>query len=359
MLMSAYQYGFVNARVRGRKSFMLVKSDYNALLSAENIQAAVRKLEGTNYQPYITQLTMEEFNIAKVEENLTRAFQSEVHRILTNLKDKRAIALFRQLHHDLELKCMITILKSIILDISWEDTSRYIIPYGKVDSSTCKELVDGKNLQNAVRRLGSRLAEEILKITKETTSPAEQALEVEAAIERYSSMRIWESANALGGRNRYCIRLIGIVSDKLNIMTVLRMKKLGLKSDEIHSYLTPNYYRVKAEDLKRAVEATSEKDAIKIFTAGHYVDVISPLVSIYEVKEDLSTVEKALERYHADRCEKTFMKSTFTLGEPLAFLYLRWYEVRDLIAILIGKNFGMPRDRIEQALVLHQPPHPV
>ncbi len=203
------------------------------------------------------------------------------------------------------------------------------------------------------------LAEEIIRITKEAANPVEQALDVEAAVEKYASIRIWKSANELGGRNRRCVRLIGIAADKLNIMTVLRMKKLGIKSDEIINYLTPASYRVKAEELKRAAAATSEKDAMKIFTAGHYVNVISPLVSIYDVKEDLSIVEKALERYHADVCEKTFMNSTFTLGEPLAFLHLRWYEVRDLIAILIGKNFGMSRDRIEQALVLHQPPHPV
>jgi len=338
---------------------MLVKSDYNALLSAENIQAALRRLEGTHYQPYITQLSMEEFNIVKVEEGLTQAFQSEVHRILANLKNRWAIALFRQLHRSLELKCVTTILKSIILDVPWEDTSHYIIPYGKVDSTTCKDLVEGKNIQNAVRRVERRLAEEIMRITKVTTDPTEQALEIEIAVERYVSIRVWESANALRGRDRLCIRLTGISSDKLNIMTVLRMKKLGLKSDEISNYLTPTYYMVKAEDLQRAAAATTEKDAVKIFTAGYYVNVISPLVSIYDVKENLSIFEKALERYHSDVCEKIFMKSTFTLAEPLAFLYLRWYEVRDLIAILMGKNFGMPRDRIEQALVLHQPPHPV
>jgi len=69
--------------------------------------------------------------------------------------------------------------------------------------------------------------------------------------------------------------------------------------------------------------------------------------------------ELALKRYHAKECERVFFQPFFHLGEALAYLYLKWYEVKDLIAILAGKYFGLSADKVESLLILHQPPYPI
>jgi vacuolar-type H+-ATPase subunit C/Vma6 len=186
-----------------------------------------------------------------------------------------------------------------------------------------------------------------------------KSLEIEAAINKNDAMKTWDRVNRLKGRDKRCIKIIGITYDITNIMIVLRLKKLGFKSDIIRRNLIPIYHELTEGELIKAIEAPTDRDAIKIFAAGYYVGVISPLMSTYEVKEELTIFETAFKRFHSNECEKTFVFQPFNLGEPLAYLYLKLYEIRDLVAILAGKYSKLSAERIAPILILHQPPHPI
>ncbi len=360
MLRSILQYVELTPRIRGKKSFLLVKSDYDSMISAESISTAFRRLEGTKYRPYISQLLMGEFDLGKTEENLTKAYQDEFNFVLSKLKNKKAKEFFEEFNRYYELKCLASILKSIILGVKWEEALKYVTPFGKIDLSTCKSLIEGKNVKNVLQLIQEKLlVRELEKTMKEIEDPSKQTQKLELVITKHAFTKIWEKLLQLKGRDKLCIKLVGINVDMLNIMTVLRLKKLELKPEEIEAYIIPVYHLLNEKDVKRAISATTEKDSIKVFVASRYVDVISPLTGTYEVREDLSVFEIALKRYHARECERVFYQPFFHLGEALAYLYLKWYEVKDLIAIIAGKYFGLTADKIEYSLVLHQPPHPV
>jgi V/A-type H+-transporting ATPase subunit C len=220
--------------------------------------------------------------------------------------------------------------------------------------------VESKNVKNTLKLMADKLlAGKVGDLIKEIVNPTKQALEVEQTVIAYTATKEWEKAERLKGRDRQCKLLLGITFDMANIMTVLRMKKLDFKLEEIERYLIPAYYKISEKTFKKTAAVATEKDAIKIFTSGYYIDVISPLLGTYEVNEDLSIFETAFKRYHAQECEKIFFQNFFHLAEILAYLYLKLYEVRDLTAILIAKHLGLPADKTERQLVLHQPPHPL
>jgi len=199
-----------------------------------------------------------------------------------------------------ELKCLASILKSIILGVKWEEALKYVTPFGKIDLSTCKSLVEGKNVKNVLQLIQEKLlVRELEKTMKEIEDPSKQTQKLELVITKHAFTKIWEKLLQLKGRDKLCIKLVGINVDMLNIMTVLRLKKLELKPEEIEAYIIPVYHLLNEKDVKRAISATTEKDSIKVFVASRYVDVISPLTGAYEVREDLSVFEIALKRYHA------------------------------------------------------------
>ena len=360
MIKSIYEYGELTVRVRGKKSFMLVKSDYDAMVSAENIQTALRRLEGTKYQPYISQMLIEEFNLGKAEENLTKAYLDDFNFILSKLKNRRAIEFFREFNRLFEFKTLASIFRSIVLGVGWEKALEYTVPFGRLDSSTCRRLIEEKNVKNVFGFIeDENLIKEVEKIVGEVEDPILQANMVELALNRYALERVWEKLLRLKGRDRLAVKLVGITIDTLNIMAVLRLKKLEFKPDEIETFLIPIFYMLKDKEVKRAVTASNDVDALNVFASGKYVNVISPLLSRYEVRKDLSLFEVALKRYHAKECERIFFQPFFHLGEALAYLHLKMYEVKDLISILTGKYFGLSADKIEYSLVLHQPPYPI
>jgi len=360
VIKSIFEYGELTVRIRGKKSFMLVKSDYDAMVNAENIQTALRRLEGTRYQPYISQMLIEEFNLGKAEENLTRAYLDDFSFILSKLKNKRAIEFFREFNCLFEFKTLASILRSIILGIEWEKALEYTVPFGRLDSSTCKRFIEEKNVKNVLGFIeDENLIKEVEKIIEEVEDPILKANMVELALNKYALEKVWEKLLRLKGRDKFAVKLVGITVDMLNIMAILRLKKLEFKPDEIEAFLIPVFYMLEDKEVKRAVTASNDVDALNVFASGKYVNVISPLLSGYEVRKDLSLFEVALKRYHAKECERIFFQPFFHLGEALAYLHLKMYEVKDLISILTGKYFGLSADKIEYSLVLHQPPYPI
>jgi len=345
--------------VRGRKSFLLVKGDYDAMLTAENPATALRRLEETRYKPYISQLVLEEFDLPKVEKALLAAYQDDVAFIQRNIKVGTAKTFFEEFSRYLELKALMEAIKSILMEVPWREVSTYIFPFGKIDYELCRSLVETGNLKRAVELLKDRkLMVEISEILEGAEEATVKSLKVEAAIIKYGYGRMLEASLNLKGLDKTCVKLSGIQLDLINLMTVLRMKKLGFTPEKIMEGVIPAYYKLGLEDLKAAASTASEKDAVKAFTGSPYGAILSPLISVYEVKEDLFLFEIALKRMHASECMKAFY-SIFHLGEMLAYLYLKLYEVKDLIAILAAKTMKIPADQIEPNLVLHQPIYPV
>jgi len=349
----------LTVRVRGKKSFMLVKSDYDNMLTAENVQSALRRLEGSKYQPYISQLLIGEFSIDDVEDNLVKAYNDELNFVLSKTKNKAAADFIREFNHLNELKTLGLMLKTILLQIPWEEASRFIFPYGKINIEVCRNLIEAKNIEEVFKLIGDRpLIRKIREILSNVEDPLLKSIKVELALTKYGLEKVWEKTEKLEGRDKLCIKILGITIDTSNIMAILRLKKLKLGREEIEDYILPVYYMLKEDEVKRALAVENEKDALKVFSSGRYVNIISPLIPTYEVKNDLSIFEIALKRYHAKECERIFYQPFFHLTEAFAYLYLKLYEVKDLITILVGKHFNIPPSEIESLLTLHQPPYP-
>ena len=349
----------LTVRVRGKKSFMLVKSDYDNMLTAENVQSALRRLEGSKYQPYISQLLIGEFSIDNVEDNLVKAYNDELNFVLSKTKNKAAADFIREFNHLNELKTLGLMLKAILLEITWEEASRFIFPYGKINIEICRNLIETKNIEEVFKLIGDRfLIRKIREILSNVEDPLLKSIKVELALTKYGLEKVWEKTEKLEGRDKLCIKILGITIDTSNIMAILRLKKLKLGREEIEDYILPVYYMLREDEVQRALAVENEKDALKVFSSGKYVNIISPLIPTYEVKNDLSIFEIALKRYHAKECERIFYQPFFHLTEAFAYLYLKLYEVKDLITILVGKQFNIPPSEIEYLLTLHQPPYP-
>ena len=359
MLGDVLKYGYLTPRIRGKKSFLLVKGDYDAMLSAESPTAALRRLEGTRYKPYISQLVLEEFNLSKVEKALVESYQDDVAFVSKSLKEHTAAEFFAEYGRSLELKALLGVLKAIILGIPWEEASTYIFPYGRISYDLCQSLVETKNLKRVLELLKEKhLIRQIEEALSEVEDPIRRSIIAESFITKHILSRLWEKANELTGRNKLCIRLLGVQIDTTNMMTILRMKKLGFTAEEISESLAPVSFKLSDREMASALQAATEKDSMKVFTGGFYASTVSPLISVYEVREDLPIFEVAFKRLHASECERAFYQP-FYLGEALAYVYLKYYEVKDIIAILTAKYMKLPADKVEPNLILHQPPYPI
>jgi vacuolar-type H+-ATPase subunit C/Vma6 len=145
--------------------------------------------------------------------------------------------------------------------------------------------------------------------------------------------------------------LVGERIDAANLLLVIRSKTLGISAEEIQSAVVPVNYRL-GETLHAAAAAGSALNALRAFVKTAYSDCVEGFLESYKDGNSLQHLDLALRRRHASTCLTLFAGFPFSAGLPIAFAYLMGYEMTDLQAIVSGKHDRVPRERIEQLLVL-------
>jgi vacuolar-type H+-ATPase subunit C/Vma6 len=96
-------------------------------------------------------------------------------------------------------------------------------------------------------------------------------------------------------------------------------------------------------------ESATTQNLIRVLEKTPYAKAFqSPSLSV----GNGASVERALNRKHATACLNTFAGSPFNVGLPLALLFLKNYELKDLFSIINGKASNAPMEHILDSLIL-------
>ncbi|RLG72503.1 MAG: hypothetical protein DRO11_02090 [Methanobacteriota archaeon] len=354
MIVRAFRYGYVAARIRGRKSWMLTKSDYESLISAEEISSLIRKLGETRYGKYFSELTQTP-SVQQLEKTLAMFLEDEMNLIKSELGPRRA-GLFNALYKQLELTTLKEVLRLVVFGLDPEMVD-WVTPFGRYDTSLCRSLAQADNLGQTLSRIPEEknLVDKLRVVADEEGSPAQTAAKVEIVLDNYGCGMVWRALQKLGGADKRCVSLVGFLLDMANIVTLIRAKKIGMRPEQILDMTTKSYYKLGEKIVAKLAGLPSDGEVVNQLATGAYRDILSPLTLMYTTKKDVLPVEVAFKRFHAWECEKTFFGAPFHLGETLAYYYLTRYEIEDIRAIVNGKSGGLPPGAIRENLVLHQP----
>ena len=142
--------------------------------------------------------------------------------------------------------------------------------------------------------------------------------------------------------------MIGEFIDHVNILLALRAKLVGLDSRTTSEMMIPiNYALGKA--YTELAEASNFANAIHAIDKTQYATAFRNITMSEGVIVD---VERALHIYHVQRCLNAFAGFPFNVGLALALLFLKDYELHDLLSVINGKANGIMSDRITNSLIL-------
>lgn len=356
LIVRAFRYGYVAARIRGRKSWMLTKSDYESLILAEDMPALIRKLgETRRYGKYFGELTQVP-DLQQLEKILAAALEDEMVFIKTELGRRGADKLFNALYKQLELTTLKQALKLVVFGYD-PGMVEWVIPFGRYDTTLCRSLVQTENLEKALSIVPEEknLVEKLRVVAEDGRTPAQIAAKLEIVLDNYAHGEIWGTLQKLGGADKRCTSLAGFLLDMSNMLTLVRAKKIGMRPEQILDMTIKNYYKLDEKVVSKLAGLPSDEEVVNQLATGAYRDILSPLTLVYATKKDPLLVEVTLKRSHAWECSKTFFGAPFHLGEALAYYYLTKYEVEDIRAVANGKTSGLQPDAIRENLVLHQP----
>ena len=317
-------------------------------------------LEKTPYKAEISETSTKELSSNSLEEALLKNFINTCEELM-GMSPKRIRLLLSTFLMKFEADCVKAILRAKKAELDANEAMKYIMPVGRLNEARCRKTLEiSENIADVVESLSDMEFGSVLEKAFAVYEKEKNFYLLEVALDRHVYSKIWRAIGKLGGLDKKIARtVIGLEIDSANVKTILRCKAMGIMDYQIRRYLIPVSdvfsekeleQLIKEPDIQSLIDSlvrlaknTMARDYRYTFAELQKQDVIS-----------LTTLETILDRGLVETSLRMLKRYTafFNIGLMLAFLNLKWFEVRNLRAITRGTESGIPPDRVKKLLIL-------
>jgi len=356
--MSAWKYKQLMPKVLVSK-LRLIDSRDIVDLAGQSLGRICSLLEKTTYRQEISEIPPQKVSSIPLEDALLSNFIRTINEIV-RYSPKNVSALLGSTLRKFEGSNVKTVLRSKSAGVDVDDAIECVIPTGQLDRAKCKEILEkSQNVRDVVKHLSDSVYGPALEAALEKT---EMLLPLEVAVDRYVYGQIWKAIGKLKGLDgRIARTVLGLEVDSINIMTILRCKDLGVRQDDIMQLLIPVSDTFRKKELEGAAKATDVRSIFdfllataKLNLARDYQHLLIELIRDYERHKSISHLETVLDKELIRASLRMLKRYTpfFNIGLVLAFLNLKWFEIRNLRIIVRGAEEGMPPAMVSELLTV-------
>ena len=361
--MKAWKYKRVMPKVIIEKLRLIDPKDMKSL-AGRSVQDLCLTLADTTYREEISEIPSEQLSSLSLERAFLRSFMRTCRQIMDH--SPRDIAfLLSTILMKYEIGTAKTILRTIEANLGIEEAWNLVVPAGNLNELECRRILENsQDINEAVEFLsGSEYGPALLESLKEYEKTG-TFLFLETALDRFVCRRLWRSAERLRGLDRNIGKtILGLEIDAVNIRTLLRCKTLGINKEQTKRYLLPVSKVFRENELDAALESADIESAINSLSAAaerayarDYRYVLDDILEEYMSSVSLPRLELALERSLLRANLRMLKRYTpfFNIGLILAFLNLKWTEIRNLIACARGTEGGVSPEKIRELLIFQE-----
>ncbi|HEQ78530.1 MAG TPA: hypothetical protein ENI78_02780 [Euryarchaeota archaeon] len=358
--MSAGNYAYINAKVGALRSKMLTQADYRSLIEVSTAHDMFSLLKNTAYGKEIAKI--KDYNLLEVERVLNSFLMDEHERIIYGMIGNPG-QLLAHLYskYDASLLKEALTLKAAGFDI--EELSK-LMPTKKISQALLDRIGEAKDIREAVEVLKDTEYYKGLNNALQAYNETGLIYTLTLAIDRHMYQRLWVILKKLTGRDRISAKeLIGTEIDIINIISALRLRNY---EGDIKELLIPVRFRANDEvlySLSRVKSLSQLSSEVPKFAYWKVIegaiknrDAIASSLPLQKAGggnvESLLPVEYELERLLVDKNRKMFYGDRFHIGVPLAHIYLKGIEIRNIISAFKLKEAKVENVKIEKFLIL-------
>ncbi len=352
MSLGIWKYSYIGPKIHGMITFMLTKDNFDELVK-KNLNEVYSFLEHTPYQEVISAVPIEHFDSATFEKFLVDHFLTTFDNIKRN-SPKEVGSLLDAMLNKFEVENLRIILRAKIAGLNVDETMSYIIPVREFSEEFCKSLLEkSENVEDIVHLLmrtdyGPALAKG-LKDFEETGL----SISLETALDQYVYESLWKEADKIGDADRKIAKkIIGTEIDFANMKLILRCKTLHIEADQTRKLILPIFFQLTEESINKSIEAEDVESALNLFMLRSYKNILSVVLAQYKDSNLLSEVEQIFDEFllknNRDILKHPF---PFDVGVVMSFLNVKWIEVKNLRAIVKGKEDNVPEEAVQKKLL--------
>jgi V/A-type H+-transporting ATPase subunit C len=343
-------YGYVNARVRGMRSYLLTPDFFTRLIEAQDFDVMHSMLEQTVYRRQINEAFLTRPERPDYDQALSLNMVASFRKILdaTGGEAHELTAILFSRYDVLNIK---TVLRGKKGNATPGEVLALLVPVGAVRMDILEEMARAREIKDAIEvlvanqvRYGRPLAEAYPAYTRK-----DQDLAVlELALDKFHYRDNVQKLKGKGPNVEMVRQMVLAEIDTRNISTLVRIRGLKLDKDEV-------------EDL-RIAGGTLESDQ---FRDLHGLGDLAQLVSEYPDQGMRKVLEKALAEYQEEdvvafdkELERDLVRrgaamsnvDVLGIGVTIGFMWLKQNEIINLRIVLRGKMMARPEADIKRDL---------
>ena len=251
-------------------------------------------------------------------------------------------------------------LRAVKAKMNVDEAMKHIIPVGALDKNKCHAiLASSKGIEDVVNSLLALEYGVIMKSVLNKRTMHEDLVPLEVALDKAMYQGIWEAAEKLKGLDKIIAKgVLGLEVDAVNVKIILRCKAKEVSQEHIKNYLMPTAL-IDEKALEEAIKAPNVKSAmaclLKVAENAEipfYQNILNQILKEHDAP--LSRLEAILDKASLKMSLYMMKKYTryYNIGFILAFLNLKWFEVKNLRCIIHGSERKIPLSQVRKLLVL-------
>jgi V/A-type H+-transporting ATPase subunit C len=344
------RYAYLNAKIRALISKMLSAGDYEKIIQADSFEESARLLSATSTGGELVEvLTKPEVDLFEFDQALSNIY-AKSFRMICEYAPKQARLFLETYFGKLDVDALKTVIRAVSSHLSKDEALRFIITTSEKKRNEFSRLAESQSVIQLVEEVQDRSLKQALTSALPLYDSTHSTVPLEAALDRTVYSSLWEQIMKLRSIDKaHAKSLVGTRIDLSNMLIALRSKELNLGSSALELVVIPVGYRLKF-GLDEIAKARNVEELLGIFSGTPYKDVAQQARELYEKEADITQIESLADRYIAHLSFREFAGYSFHIGIALAYLNLKFYELRNIKATIVGKHEKILSQRIRNAL---------
>ncbi len=343
---------YTNARIRGLRARLLRREDYHSLMEAQTLKECFELLRAGYYGADIDRAGVRFKDTYRIIDHALT--QNVNHQIasLWKMIPERLHPHMRAFLYPWDGYNIKAIIRVITKGGDRQRLVDSLLPTGRLTQEELRELATSHSLDELVTRL-SLWKEPLAGIIRRTLKGYrmhKNLMPIETAIDRYVLAEPLRMLTARDTDTTITRRLLSERIDGVNILTLFKIHREGLKEDEAESFFVEGG-RVLERKLFAMLATMKERDELlRRLTADIKDRSIREILTAVHADQPW-LVEEKVEELTMRRLLKVSVEEPLTIAPLFEYLYKKIREIKNIRLILRGKLTGMPDSRIREAFI--------
>ncbi|KQC04329.1 MAG: hypothetical protein APR53_10835 [Methanoculleus sp. SDB] len=344
--------GYVNARVRGMKSRLLVRDELERLMHKPDIDAVVSELERSPYMPEIEKASVRYSGIHCIENALRADLAGTSRKILHMVRDEPFEKYVRISLNKWDIQNIKTVLRGKNIHVPAAEILECVVPAGELDEATFVELAKQPDIRSVIDLLATWEVEYAMPLTRnyDKFHKKRDLAVLEYALDKYYYRRVLAILKGMSHEEAVVRDFVKTEIDVINIKSMLRMIRDGVPPEDGKSILIEGGSIFTPAMLLDLIGKRSIGDALSAL-AGTPYSFVTDLPVTWADSGNISGYEKELDRFLIRKGIQAFRTDPLSIAVVIGYLWAKNNEITNIRIISRCINAFIPDDEIRQEVL--------